>query len=408
MRKRSLRIVSALLAVCLFATAAPCAAAVRQKVTVELDGEKITFSGAQPYYDGEVGRVYVPVRGLCEAMDAEVGYDDATKTVTVTRGGTTIKLRIGVKTATVNGTAVALDAPPLIGDGSTYVPLRFVSENFQLGVSWDAQKSKVTLTTGAALALGMESERAKEVFGEPARTAVSEKGYTWWVYDDLDNYRMIGVADGQVAALYLHSASWQVEEGVRCGMTPEECDALFAGTEPEKMGTYTVYTTENRIITVFFDENAAAYAVLEEIPEYAEKIRVSVAVLDGYARQFLDLVNVERHRLGLSAIIWDETICDVARNHSGDMAKNNGYSHTGSDGTSPESRLRAAGYENFYQIEIIARAFPNALTAFSAHLGNAQYRAVLRAGYTTMGAGAAYNPQSDGILYYTQVFYAAK
>ena len=155
--------------------------------------------------------------------------------------------------------------------------------------------------------------------------------------------------------------------------------------------------------------NDARLAECEKLEaEYEEKIRVSVAVLDGYARQFLDLVNVERHKLGLSAIVWDETICDVARNHSGDMAKNNGYSHTGSDGTSPESRLRAAGYENFYQIEIIARAFPNALTAFSAHLGNAQYRAVLRAGYTTMGAGAAYNPQSDGILYYTQVFYAAK
>ncbi|MEA4822506.1 MAG: stalk domain-containing protein [Clostridiaceae bacterium] len=408
MVKNTFRIVSALVAVCLIAVVMPRTSAATQNVTVELDGETLTFSGAQPYYDSSVGRVYVPVRDLCEAMDAVVNYDEATKTITITRGGTTLKLRIGVKTATVNGVAVALDAPPFAEDGSTYVPLRFVSENLLLDVVWNAQNAKVTLTSSARLTLGMPSEEAKNTFGEPSRTSVSEKGYTWWIYDDLDTYKMIGVSDSKVVAYYLHSSSWQVDDGLRFGMTAADCDALLASIESVEYGTYTVYTADNKIKTLFYDENGAAYAILEEIAEYAGKTRISVAVLDGYARQFLDLVNIERHKLGLTAIVWDETICDVARNHSNDMAKNNLYTHNGSDNTSPVDRLNAAGYTDFYQIEIIARAFPNALTAFSAHLNNAQYRAVLRANYTTMGAGVAYNPQSDGILYYTQVFYTSK
>lgn len=408
MMKNTFRIVSALVAVCLIAVAMPRTSAATQNVTVELDGKTLTFSGAQPYYDSSVSRVYVPVRDLCEAMDAVVNYDEATKTITITRGGTTLKLRIGVKTATVNGVAVALDAPPFTEDGSTYVPLRFVSENLLLDVVWNAQDAKVTLTSSARLTLGMKSEDAKNTFGEPLRTSVSEKGYTWWIYDDLDAYKMIGVSDNKVVAYYLHSSSWQVDEGLRFGMTAADCDALLAGMESTKYGTYTVYTADKKIDTLFFDENGAAYAILEEMAAYAGKTRISVAVLDGFARQFLDLVNIERHKLGLAAIVWDETICDVARNHSNDMAKNNLYTHNGSDNTSPVDRLSAAGYQDFYQIEIIARAFPNALTAFSAHLNNAQYRAVLRANYTTMGAGVAYNPQSDGILYYTQVFYTSK
>ncbi|NMA08685.1 MAG: hypothetical protein GX929_06190 [Clostridiales bacterium] len=401
------RVLSALLALCILSVCLNLHAA-NQNVTVVLDGEKLVFDGAQPYYDSTVARVYVPVRGLTEAMDATVEYDDATKTVTISRAGTTLKLRIGVVTATVNGVAIALDAPPFISDGATYIPLRFVSENLLLDVSWDSAASVVTLTSRVQLELGMSSDDAKAAFGEPSRTAVSEKGYTWWVYDDLDNYKMIGVSEGLVVAYYLHAQTWQLGDGLRSGMTAADCDAQLSKLKSQDFGTYTVYTGDTTSYTLFYDENGSAYAVLRELNEYSSKTRISIAVLDGYAKQFLDLVNIERRRLELAVIVWDDSIADISQTHSADMAKNNTYSHTGTYNSTPYDRLSAAGFKDFYHIEIIARAFPNALTAFSAHLGNAQYRAVLRAGYSSMGAGVAYNPQSDGILYYTQVFHTSK
>ena len=407
MKKNWLRLMSLLLAIALLAVTVPKTEAA-QTVRVELDGREIEFPGAKPYYSDEESRVYVPVRVLCEAVDATVEYDAETKTVTITRGATSLKLRIGVKTATVNGSAVALDASPFLQDGSTYVPLRFVAENLMLKVDWNAAEFKVILTSNVPLKLGMEAQQARNTFGEPARTAVSEKGYTWWVYDNLANYKMIGVEDDKVVAYYLHSGGWQVESGLKAGMTAADCDALLSRAQGQRYETYSVYNDGNTVSTLFFDESGSLYALQQELADYAGTIRISVSVMDGFARQMLDLVNIERYRRGLTAIIGDETINDVARTHSNDMAKNNIYGHVGSDNSKPSDRLSAAGFENFYQIEIVARAFPNALTAFSAHLSNPQYRAVLSANYTSMGAGVAYNPQSDGILYYTQIFYTSK
>ncbi|HQG60097.1 MAG TPA: copper amine oxidase N-terminal domain-containing protein, partial [Caldisericia bacterium] len=52
-----------------------------------------------------------------------------------------IVLYIGKNTATVTvagqSRAVKLDAPPVIKNGVTMVPFRFVAENFGAKVSWD-------------------------------------------------------------------------------------------------------------------------------------------------------------------------------------------------------------------------------------------------------------------------------
>ncbi len=407
MKKNLLRFLALLLSAALLAAAVPQTAAA-QSGRVELDNRESECGDAKPYYNEAESRVYVPVRILCEAMEASVDYDAATKTVSITRGATTLKLRIGVKTATVNGAAVALDASPYLENGSTYVPLRFVAENLMLKVEWNAAEFKVILTSNLPLKLGMDAQKARDTFGDPSRTAVSEKGYTWWIYDNLDNYRMLGVEDDKVVAYYLHSSGWQVESGLKAGMTAADCDGLLSKGKTEQHETYTVYTDGNVIDTLFFNENGELYALQEELAEYAKTMRISVAVMEGFARQLLDLINIEHHKRNLTAIIGDETISDVARTHANDMAKNNFFSHTGSDNTKPADRLSSAGFSDFYQTEIIARAFPNAQTAFSAHLSSPQYRAVLTANYTAMGAGVAYNPQSDGILYYTQIFYASK
>jgi uncharacterized protein YkwD len=51
------------------------------------------------------------------------------------------------------------------------------------------------------------------------------------------------------------------------------------------------------------------------------------------------LVNAERERSGLVPLRWNEGVADVARMHSKDMAFNNYFSHTGSDGSNVSARL---------------------------------------------------------------------
>lgn len=92
------------------------------------------------------GRLYIPFRSLAAALDAQVSWDGASKKVTAVRGDKTIALVIGDLEATVDGKIVKTDAPAKIVNGSTYLPLRFVSSTFGAEVSWDGATQKATIT----------------------------------------------------------------------------------------------------------------------------------------------------------------------------------------------------------------------------------------------------------------------
>jgi len=59
---------------------------------------------------------------------------------------TTIKLQIGSKNAYIDGVKKLLDVPPIILDGRTLVPIRFVSEGIGAQVDWDAASKTITIT----------------------------------------------------------------------------------------------------------------------------------------------------------------------------------------------------------------------------------------------------------------------
>ncbi|MEI6310163.1 MAG: copper amine oxidase N-terminal domain-containing protein, partial [bacterium] len=74
------------------------------------------------------GRTLVPVRFISEALGAKVDWIDADKEIVIVLGAKVVGLWIGKDTATVNGVESKLEAPPIIQDSRTFVPLRFVSE----------------------------------------------------------------------------------------------------------------------------------------------------------------------------------------------------------------------------------------------------------------------------------------
>ena len=91
----------------------------------------------------------VAVRDIFEAMNAQLEWNAASRTVTATHGSTRIVLTIGSATAYVGGRAVSLSVPAQIIGGYTYVPLRFVAESTGAQVQWVAATRTVVVTTGA-------------------------------------------------------------------------------------------------------------------------------------------------------------------------------------------------------------------------------------------------------------------
>jgi hypothetical protein len=132
-------------ALALLGTAAFSVAAMGQTISVRVNGEPMAFLGTGP--QKVEGRVLVPLRGVMEKLGAYVGYQASTKTVTATKSGTDVTLRLGERSAIVNNRAVALDVPAQEFHGSTMVPLRFLGEALGAEVHWNAATSTVDIST---------------------------------------------------------------------------------------------------------------------------------------------------------------------------------------------------------------------------------------------------------------------
>lgn len=75
-------------------------------------------------------RVMVPLRFVEEAFGADVSWDDATKTATVTMDGKTVSVTVGQMSA-------GMDVAPVIVGDRVLVPLRFISQALGSDVAWD-------------------------------------------------------------------------------------------------------------------------------------------------------------------------------------------------------------------------------------------------------------------------------
>ncbi|MGB9878927.1 MAG: stalk domain-containing protein, partial [Candidatus Pelagibacter ubique] len=123
------------------------------KVIIELFvGKKIaTINGVSKEIDAppfiKDGRTLVPIRFIAEAFGAEVQWDGTTKTVKIYLNSKNIKiiLQIDNKIAYVNDNKFILDVPPLITNGRTFVPIRFIAESFGAEVRWDGNLKKITI-----------------------------------------------------------------------------------------------------------------------------------------------------------------------------------------------------------------------------------------------------------------------
>jgi hypothetical protein len=100
------------------------------------------------------GRTMVPLRGIFESLGAQVNWDASTRMITANKNSTEVELTIGDPHATVNGQTVLLDSPAMIMDGSTMVPLRFISEALGADVKWFEATQTVSITTGADFQMG--------------------------------------------------------------------------------------------------------------------------------------------------------------------------------------------------------------------------------------------------------------
>jgi uncharacterized protein YkwD len=104
-------------------------------------------------------------------------------------------------------------------------------------------------------------------------------------------------------------------------------------------------------------------------------------------------------------VTWNNLLAQAAQGHSDDMATNNFFSHTGSDGTNVADRVTATGYSWGGVGENIAAGYETTDAVLQAWLSSPGHCAnIMRASFREMGAATASNPSSTYRIYWTQVF----
>ncbi len=113
-----------------------------EKIDVFLKGDGVDFD-VPPIVKND--HTLIPVRAIMNRFGAEIAWDEASSTVTITKNDTVIKLVIGSDVALVNGAEVKLDVPAEVKDNRTLVPIRFIAETLKQKVEYDDDSKTIVI-----------------------------------------------------------------------------------------------------------------------------------------------------------------------------------------------------------------------------------------------------------------------
>ncbi len=111
-------------------------------IKIKINGEELLCN---PPAMVEEDRLLVPMRAIFEKLDAQVNWDDETRTITAAREDFIILMQIGNHRMFINGEEISLDVPPKIVSERTLVPARAVSEAFNIPVDWNEETREVNI-----------------------------------------------------------------------------------------------------------------------------------------------------------------------------------------------------------------------------------------------------------------------
>lgn len=119
------------------------------KVELVIGRNKMTVGGKEMAIDQAPvltnGTTLVPVRFIVDALNGEVFWDGTKRKVTLIKGEHLVEMWIGEQEILIDGKRVPSRVAPLIMNGRTMVPLRLIADAFGWDVKWNQKEQKVTL-----------------------------------------------------------------------------------------------------------------------------------------------------------------------------------------------------------------------------------------------------------------------
>jgi len=421
-----------------------------------IDGQKL-ITQSTPFLTNN--RLFVPFRAIFEAVAAEVHWDEKSKRIIANKDQTNLEMIIGSRAAYINGQSTAMDDPPQVIAGRSFVPLRFVGEalgyvvNFdqasgwifinQQGVNFGPQEARQQLAlknTVYGIKVGDSAAHVTAMLGQPARRDELDLSFTWWVYNqDYANYLQVGIKNNRVVALFTNAPSMQFN-GLKIGSTMTELKRRYSFTRPLTFplqgATFKMNpVSEDRYLAIQGDTAYIFYIdihqgntltairmvnletlILSGLYDYRYSFfvepEVTKFVTSGsaigrtnhiYALQIFDLTNVMRHRFGLPLLAKHQNLSQVALAHSMDMDKNSFFAHSSPTTGSFAKRIQSGGIGFRAAGENIAMGQADAAEAVVGWMNSLGHRrGILNDKFLHLGVGVAGTRETG--RYYTQKF----
>ena len=128
---------------------------INKVITLEINNPVMMVDGTEKFIDGGGiaspriinDRTHLPIRAIAEEFGATVEWIGGDKKeIRLSYGSTEITLWANLFETYVNGETKYIDSTPIIIDNTTYLPLRFIANEFGWKIDWDDINKKISLS----------------------------------------------------------------------------------------------------------------------------------------------------------------------------------------------------------------------------------------------------------------------
>ena len=112
----------------------------------EYVGKETILMDVAPYIDNKTNKTLVPLRVISDIFKAKIQWEGSTRKIIIELDGKKIVMTIGRKEVYINDKLSIIDIPPVINNGRTLVPVRFISEQLNSEVLWIQDEKRIIIT----------------------------------------------------------------------------------------------------------------------------------------------------------------------------------------------------------------------------------------------------------------------
>ncbi|MBP1756388.1 MAG: hypothetical protein H6Q59_2786, partial [Firmicutes bacterium] len=178
----------------------------------------------------------------------------------------------------------------------------------------------------AAIVIGDSTKDLIEKFGRPARIAVTEFDYTYYIYNnDYKKLLFVAIREDQVIGFYTDSLDFKYQ-GIGYGATLEQINQLLK--ESFSLSDVLTKTLSGYHVSILMDTlNTDKTVGIYVMSDSSEARDFNPKVITSEEQLVYDLTNSVRARVGLSPLSWSSSAGQAARKHSENMAANHFFGH---------------------------------------------------------------------------------